>query len=153
MRGGHPAKSFRQLIDVAKVLHLPADHYVPGKIHSRLDMGSDGWLYCATHRGSTTVTADKNHYEGDWILRGDPKTGNSVVVVRGPAPNVERQPRRQSLGLLRADGDSHPGVGAAVRPSKNRRQAVVLEFRLQAVLDLLPKSDRRTESSRVRLPG
>ncbi len=80
------AKSFRLLLDVAKLLNLPADHYVPGKIHSRLDMGSDGWLYCATHRGSTTVTADKNHYEGDWILRCDPKTGRSEVVARGPVP-------------------------------------------------------------------
>jgi len=79
-------KAFRRLLDVASLLKLPADHYVPGKIHSRLDMGSDGWLYCATHRGSTTVTADKNHYEGDWLLRCDPKTGASEVVVRGPVP-------------------------------------------------------------------
>ena len=79
-------KTFRKLLDVAKLLDLPKDHYVPGKIHSRLDMGSDGWLYCSTHRGSTTVTADKNHYEGDWILRCDPKTGKSEVVVRAPVP-------------------------------------------------------------------
>ena len=79
-------KTFRQLVDVAKLLDLPKDHYVPGKIHSRLDVGSDGWLYFSTHRGSTTVTADKNHYEGDWVLRCDPKSGKSEVVVRGPVP-------------------------------------------------------------------
>jgi hypothetical protein len=77
-------KSFRLLVDVAKFLDLPEGHYVPGKIHSRLDMGSDGWLYFATHRGSTTVTADKHHYEGDWVLRCDPKSGKCEVVVRGP---------------------------------------------------------------------
>jgi hypothetical protein len=79
-------KTFRQLADVAQVLNLPKDHYVPGKIHSRLDLGGDGWLYFATHRGSTTVTADKNHYEGDWVIRCDPKSGRSEVVVRGPVP-------------------------------------------------------------------
>lgn len=79
-------KSFRQLLDTTKLLQLPTGHYAPGKIHSRLDLGADGWLYCSTHRGSTTVTADKNHYEGDWVLRCDPKTGKSEVVVRGPVP-------------------------------------------------------------------
>ena len=48
--------------DLKKVLKLPEGHYVPGKIHGRLDLGGDGWLYFATHRGSTTVTADKYHY-------------------------------------------------------------------------------------------
>jgi len=79
-------KTFRQLVDVAKLLDLPKGHYVPGKIHSRLDLGSDGWLYFSTHRGSTSVTADKNNYEGDWVLRCDPKSGKSEVVVRGPVP-------------------------------------------------------------------
>src|SRR5947207_14465684 len=38
-------KTFRQLVDLKKVLNLPEGHYVPGKIHSRLDLGKDGWLY------------------------------------------------------------------------------------------------------------
>jgi hypothetical protein len=80
------AKSFRQLLDTTTLLNLPTGHYTPGKIHSRLDIGTDGWLYCATHRGSTTVTADKNRYEGDWVLRCNPTTGESEVVVRGPVP-------------------------------------------------------------------
>lgn len=79
-------KTFRRLLDTADLLALPKDHYAPSKIHGRLDMGADGWLYCSTHRGSTTVTADKNHYEGDWILRCDPKSGKSEVVVCGPVP-------------------------------------------------------------------
>jgi hypothetical protein len=79
-------KSFRLLVDIAKLLNLPEGHYVPGKIHSRLDQGSDGWIYFSTHRGSTTVTTDKYHYEGDWIFRCDPKSGKSEVVVRGPVP-------------------------------------------------------------------
>ena len=43
----------RTLVDVKKTLALPEGHYVPGKIHSRIDMGSDDWLYFAPHRGST----------------------------------------------------------------------------------------------------
>ena len=47
----------------------PMRHYSPAKIHSRVDLGSDGWLYCSTHRGSTRVTTDEYHYQGDWIIR------------------------------------------------------------------------------------
>jgi hypothetical protein len=79
-------KSFRQLVDLKKLLDLPAGHYAPGKIHSRIDMGEDGWLYCSTHRGSTKVTTDQYHYKGDWIIRCDPGTGKAEVVVQGPVP-------------------------------------------------------------------
>lgn len=79
-------KTFRLLVDVAKVLNMPAGHYTPGKIHSRLDMGDDGYLYFSTHRGSTAVTRDKNHYKGDWIIRCNPSTGKSEVVAQGPVP-------------------------------------------------------------------
>lgn len=77
-------KSFRLLMNVRDVLKLPDGHYTPGKIHSRLDLGSDGWLYCSTHRGSTRATTDANHYEGDWILRCHPVSGKSEVVAHGP---------------------------------------------------------------------
>ncbi|MCH8147305.1 MAG: hypothetical protein IH987_04820 [Planctomycetes bacterium] len=79
-------KTLRTLVDVKKLLGLPAGHYVPGKIHSRIDMGSDGWLYFATHRGSTRVTIDKYHYKGDWIVRHHPKTGKTEIVAQGPVP-------------------------------------------------------------------
>ena len=80
------AKSLRPLVNVAKTLNLPAGHYVPGKIHSRLDMGADGRLYFATHRGSEKAAADKNHYAGDWIFAADPKTGKTEVIAQGPVP-------------------------------------------------------------------
>lgn len=79
-------KSFRQLLDLKKLLHMPEGHYAPGKIHSRLDMGDDGWLYCSTHRGSTSVTTDKYFYKGDWIVRCNPATGESEIVADGPVP-------------------------------------------------------------------
>ena len=79
-------KKMRVLTDVKSILNIPVGDYTPGKIHSRLDMGSDGWLYCATHRGSERVTNDKFHYNGDWILRCDPQTGKAEVVVQGVVP-------------------------------------------------------------------
>lgn len=79
-------KKFRQLLDIRKLINLPEGHYTPGKIHSRLDLGKDGWLYCSTHRGSTRATTDANHYLGDWILRCHPETGKSEIVARGPVP-------------------------------------------------------------------
>lgn len=79
-------KAFRLLADVRKVLNLPEGHYTPGKIHGRLDLGSDGWLYFSTHRGSPKVTNDQYHYKGDWIFRCDPRTAKTEVVVQGPVP-------------------------------------------------------------------
>ena len=77
-------KKFRQLIDVRKLINLPDGHYTPGKIHSQLGMGRDGWLYFSTHRGSTRVTTDANHYLGDWLLRANPDSGKSEIVVHAP---------------------------------------------------------------------
>jgi hypothetical protein len=104
-------KSFRLLMDVRNVLKLPAGHYTPGKIHTRLDLGSDGWLYCATHRGSMKATTDANHYLGDWILRCDPATGKSEAIARGPAgkhciPNGALDPQRMIFY-----GGTAPGTG------------------------------------------
>ena len=79
-------KKFRQLVDVRKVLDLPDGHYTPGKIHSRLDLGSDDWLYFSTHRGSTRVTTDEYHYKGDWIIRTHPQLEKTEVVAQGPVP-------------------------------------------------------------------
>jgi hypothetical protein len=59
---------------------------VPGKIHSRIDMGSDGWLYFATHRGGTRITTDEYHYKGDWIIRHHPQTNKTEIVVQAPVP-------------------------------------------------------------------
>src|SRR5262245_48737678 len=80
-----PAKRvLRLLMNVAELLGQLL--YLPGKIHGRLDMGKDGWLYFSTHRGATNVTNDKYEYKGDWIIRCDPKTGKNEVVVQGPVP-------------------------------------------------------------------
>jgi hypothetical protein len=79
-------RALRRVMDVRQVLALPEGHYTPGKIHSRLDLGSDGWLYCATHRGSPRVTTDEYHYRGDWILRYHPGRKTTEVLVAAPIP-------------------------------------------------------------------
>ena len=81
------ARRLRQLVDVAELLGLPAGHYTPGKIHTRVDLGRDGWLYYATHRGSVRSTTDEYHYRGDWILRTQPQSGKSEVVIHAPVPD------------------------------------------------------------------
>jgi hypothetical protein len=79
-------RKLRTLADVTKVLDLPEGHYTPGKIHSRVDQGRDGWLYYATHRGSPKAASDEHHYQGDWIFRTDPKNGKTEVVATAPIP-------------------------------------------------------------------
>ncbi|MEX2138016.1 MAG: hypothetical protein WD894_02055 [Pirellulales bacterium] len=78
-------KQLRLLTDVKKLLDLPDGHYTPGKIHGRLDLGVDGWLYFATYRGGHSTT-DEYHYQGDWIIRVQPKTGQAEVIAHGPLP-------------------------------------------------------------------
>ena len=77
-------KNLRCIVDVRKTLNLTEGNYTPGKIHGRLDIGADGWLYFSTHRGSTRVTTDQYDYQGDWILRHHPKSGQTQIVARGP---------------------------------------------------------------------
>jgi hypothetical protein len=80
------ARTFKQLVDVRRLLNLPEGHYTPGKIHTWLDLGGDGWLYFATHRGSEGATTTANHYTGDWIIRCHPTTGKAEVVAHAPVP-------------------------------------------------------------------
>jgi len=82
-------KKMRILVDLKKFFEssgaIPADmNYVPSKIHSRVDLGSDGWLYYSTHRGSPGTTTDKNGYKGDWILRTHPESAKTEIVATYP---------------------------------------------------------------------
>src|SRR5437660_1425223 len=78
-------KALRLLTDLVSVLGKKLG-YLPGKIHGRLDIGKDGWLYFSTHRGATNVTTDAYGYKGDWIIKCDPKTGKAEIVAHGPVP-------------------------------------------------------------------
>ncbi|HZZ80711.1 MAG TPA: hypothetical protein VFE62_19570 [Gemmataceae bacterium] len=111
-------KALRLLTDIASVLGNLL--YLPGKIHGRLDMGKDGFLYFSTHRGATNVTTDKYEYKGDWIIKCDPNTPRPLgegpgvraeVVAHGPVPkhcipNSVLDPDR-----LIFYGGTAPGVG------------------------------------------
>jgi hypothetical protein len=103
-------KTLRLLTDLVSVLGKML-LYLPGKIHGRLDMGKDGFLYFSTHRGGTNVTNDKYEYKGDWIIKCDPKTGKAEVVAHGPVPkhcipNSVLDPERMIFY-----GGTAPGVG------------------------------------------
>jgi hypothetical protein len=100
----------------AELLKMPEGHYSPAKIHSRLDLGDDGWLYCSTHRGSTRVTSDQYHYQGDWIVRCHPESGKSEIVVRAPVekhciPTSVLDPQRLIFYGGTAPGDQAPEQG------------------------------------------
>ena len=76
-------KSFRLICDIKKLLNLKEGMYVPGKVHTTLTMGSDGWIYFATHRGSTGITSTAQGYNGDWIIRCHPESAKSEIVAEG----------------------------------------------------------------------
>jgi hypothetical protein len=104
-------RALRRIVDVQSVLKLPEGHYLPGKIHSRIDLGRDGWLYFSTHRGSTRVTTDEYHYKGDWILRHHPERGQTEVVAHAPLPKQclptsVLDPERLIFYAGTADGDT-----------------------------------------------
>jgi hypothetical protein len=73
-------------VDVKKLLGLPAGRYTPGKIHTQLALGRDGWIYCGTHRGGTRATDGDKDYKGDWLLRVHPATAKAEIIAEGPVP-------------------------------------------------------------------
>lgn len=82
-------KSWRLLCNTSKFLESinafpPEMNYRPGEMQSRIDLGSDGWLYYSTDRGSPTVTNDAHGYLGEWVLRTHPATGETKVVAQFP---------------------------------------------------------------------
>ncbi len=79
-------KKFRQLVDVKKLLGLPAGRYSPGKIHTQLVLARDGWIYFGTHRGGTRATDGDKDYKGDWLIRVHPVTAKAEVISEGPVP-------------------------------------------------------------------
>ena len=102
-------RQLKQLLSTAEILKLPEGHYMPGKIHSRLDLGSDGWLYFSTHRGGTRVTTDQYHYLGDWIMRHHPERGVTEIVKHAPLakqclPTSVLDPKRLIFYAGTADG-------------------------------------------------
>jgi len=109
-------KTFRQLASLRQLLQRPEGHYSPAKIHSRLDLGEDGWLYFSTHRGSSKTTINAYHYVGDWILRCHPATGKAEVVAQAPVekhclPTSVLDPRRLIFYGGTAHGDDAPAKG------------------------------------------
>ncbi|NDC62550.1 MAG: hypothetical protein EBZ59_00850 [Planctomycetia bacterium] len=85
-------RRLRLLCDVRRFLEstpgaLPeGSDYTPGKIHSRVDLGSDGMLYLTTHRGSGKTTDDAHGFMGDWLLRVDPQAATTDIVAAFPIP-------------------------------------------------------------------
>lgn len=84
-------RRIRLLADLRRFLEnsgaVPAEmNYLPAKIHSRLDLGRDGWLYYATHRGSPRTTNNAHGYRGDWIFRTHPESGRTEIVATHPVP-------------------------------------------------------------------
>lgn len=127
-------KKARVLVDLRKFLEssgaIPEGmNYVPSKIHSRVDLGLDGWLYYSTHRGSPSTTTDQNGYKGDWILRTNPETARTEVVEFCPVDK-----HALPMSVLDPDrmiyyGGTAPGKDAAVQSVcffaydvKNRRK-------------------------------
>ena len=76
-------KTMKTILELSKFLDLPDDHYKPGKIHSRLAVDKDGWLYFSTHDGGNALPAQYK-YQGDWIGRHNVNTGATEILSHGP---------------------------------------------------------------------
>lgn len=112
-------RKLRLLVDIQKFLKSAGvltsrSNYSPGKIHSRLDMGSEGWLYFTGHRGSGANPAG---FEGDWVFRTHPETGKTEIVLAHPVrrhviPASVLDPERMIFygGTAAGLGADHRGV-------------------------------------------
>lgn len=112
------SRELRLLVDVRKFLESsgalpPGSNYTPGKVHGRIDVGNDGWLYYATHRGSPRTTTDEHGYVGDWVLRTDPRSGKTEVVVAQPVPKHSIPTSMLDPDRMIFYGGTAPGENAA----------------------------------------
>ncbi len=115
------SKKLRMLADLKTILEnnnaIPEGmNYCPAKIHSRVDIGSDGWLYYSGHRGSPRTTDDKHGFLGDWIFRTHPETGKSEIVAAFPVakhclPCSVLDPKRLVYYAGTAHGTDAPAQG------------------------------------------
>lgn len=81
------ARDMRPVVDLRSFIEssgIAGDGYVPGKIHTRLGIGRDGWIYYGGHRGSAGGSTDEHGFKGDWIFRTRPDTGATEVVAPHP---------------------------------------------------------------------
>lgn len=111
-------KKFRELCNTSKFLESvnafpPSMNYRPGEMQSRIDMGSDGWLYYATDRGSPTVTDDAHGYKGEWVLRTHSKTLKTEIIATHPIekhtiPASVLDPKRMIFYAGTASGKNAP---------------------------------------------
>ena len=112
-------KTIRMLMDVKEFLEqpgmMPPDmDYTPAKIHSRIVMGSDGWLYFSTHSGATKNNTDDAHgYKGDWIFKVNPATGEKAIVAAYPVPKHTIPAGTFDPNRMIFYGGSAPGNDAA----------------------------------------
>ena len=80
-------QELKKLTDLRGALKQPDGHYTPGKIHSELGLGADGWLYFSTHRGSTKIAFHETaRFKGDWLMRHHPEEGKTEIVAHAPLP-------------------------------------------------------------------
>jgi len=109
------ARTYRLLVDMQQLIKVPGGYYTPGKIHSRIDQGADGWLYFSTHRGSISASrVPAPRFQGDYIVRVHPGTGKAEVVSCGPIPrhsipNGILDPNRLIFYAGTATPDSYDG--------------------------------------------
>lgn len=138
-------RKFRLLCDTTRFLEsvkaFPVDmNYRPGEMQSRIDMGSDGWLYYATDRGSPTVTNDAHGYKGEWVLRTNPATLETQVVFTYPIdkhtiPASALDPKR-----LIFYGGTAPGKDAA----NQKVQFFAIDVKERKVLKVADDGPTRT---------
>jgi hypothetical protein len=79
------ASKLTQTLDIRAFLAMPEGHYTPGKVHSQLGAGQDGWIYFATHNGGGGRATPENHYAGDWLMRVHPGDAKAEIIAHGPA--------------------------------------------------------------------
>jgi hypothetical protein len=129
------ARQFRLLCDTSKYLEsiraFPPDmDYRPGEMQSRIDLGSDGWLYYATDRGSPTITDDAHGYRGEWILRTQPQTRETQVVSTFPIPKHTLPASVLDPKRMIYYGGTAPGKDAA----NQKVQFFALDIRTRKIL-------------------
>jgi hypothetical protein len=116
------------LNDVFSVVSHQPGTFGYGKIHAHMVRGADGALYATTYWGSERAVEYGNGYEGDVLLRIDPKTGElanlGVPVAHHGIPSLTISLDGRLLFGEAADPDPASSKGVFFVYDLNQRKVV-----------------------------
>lgn len=136
------ARKLRTVADIRDVIGDPT--IAAGKLHSRIDEGSDGWLYFTTYWGQDPEESDKPAFKGSALMRFDPRSGKCEYLgTPAPSqglPSSRLDARRMILYTVMVPGNEFLAYDLRAGKVKYRGSGEILQGNRHVMLDASGKA-------------